>query len=117
MQVIELTEGANLKLDQPMRLAQAGSISGRVVDLSGHPAAKASVSVSKSALQFSVRLTIDDNGNFQAASLPPGEYSLYISLHDQTISIQGVEVQPGVETKLPDPVQLKPFNQAEPATD
>lgn len=109
MQTIELAEGANLKLDQPMRLAQAGSISGRVVDLSGHPAAKASVSVSKNALQFSVRLTTDDNGNFQAASLPPGEYSLYISLHDQTISIQGVEVQPGAETKLPDPVQLKPF--------
>jgi outer membrane receptor for ferrienterochelin and colicin len=59
--------------------ATTGEIAGTVRDTNGAAVANANVTVTNTATNFSQTVTSNEEGNFRAVNLPPGDYSLKVA--------------------------------------
>ncbi len=95
-----------------LKLAPAGTISGRVIDTAGDPVSGALLELLQQTprgLQARARLPSDDRGEYRFFGLAPGRYTLRVA---QNLGLQQAPFQPAVQTfrqtAYPAPLDVTP---------
>ena len=89
---------------------ESGQFSGRITSLDGKPLAGATVLVRAPQLISPRVLKSDSAGNFRAVLLPPGEYTITVSLEGYKTQKTANPIRLGLGAQLHNDFQLKPFS-------
>ena len=94
-----------------VRADRLATLTGKIVDPSGAAVAHASISIRRDATGYARELVSDNEGAYQFANLPPGEYALSATSTGFTVAAERVSLEGGQTRRVDLMLQIGSLNE------